>query len=90
MKYNKIELDSWAVKLTKVNKQIVASYFYTFHNTSLEFSAYNALYGVKNNIMTCGLRDNCYEKILSFDEFLSLITNNSVETNIIDNDYEIY
>ena len=90
MKYNKIKLDNWAIKLTKVNKLIVATYFNTFHNTTLQFTAYNSLYGIKNNNVGCGLKDNCYEKILSFEEFLSLITNNSVETNIIENDYDIY
>jgi hypothetical protein len=91
MKYTKIELKSWAVQLTEDNRIDIFNYFNDKHkNHFYNFHGINAYYGVKNDFVNCSDEKSDFEKILSFEEFKTLINPELLQTNIIENNYEIY
>ena len=89
--YTKIKLKSWAVQLTENNRIDVLDYFDDMHEYHLfGFNSIGSYYGVRNGIIYCSDEKNNFEQILSFEEFTSLINSKPLQTNIIENNYEIY
>jgi hypothetical protein len=85
---NKVPLDTWAIRLTEENRQIVKDYFTKFFPMikGWLFNKYDKYYGVHESNPFC---DSAINKIplLSDAAFLQL-TNNTLINQ--DNDYEIY
>jgi hypothetical protein len=89
--YTKIKLKSWAVQLTENNRIDVLDYFDDMHENHLfEFNSIDGYYGIRNDILDCSDEKNNFEQILSFEEFISLINPEPLQTNITENNYEIY
>ena len=91
MKYTEIKLNSWAVQLTENNRIDILDYFDDMHENHLfGFNSIDCYYGVRNNILYSSYTKNNFEQILSFEEFKNLINPEPLQTNITENNYEIY
>jgi hypothetical protein len=95
--YTKIKLKSWAVQLTENNRIDVRNYFDDKHENHLfgfnsidGYYGVRSYYGVRNDILDCSDKKSDFEQILSFEEFTSLINSKPLQTNVIENNYEIY
>jgi hypothetical protein len=89
--YTKIKLKSWAIQLTENNRIDILNYFNDKHENHLfGFNSIDGYYGVRNDILDCSDNKSDFEQILSFEEFISLINPEPLQTNITENNYEIY
>jgi hypothetical protein len=89
--YTKIKLKSWAVQLTENNRIDILNYFDDMHENHLfGFNSIDCYYGVRNDILDCSDKKSDFEQILSFEEFKNLINPEPLQTNVIENNYEIY